>query len=570
MIANNCALLRRMVRRGRALLEAASLGLMVLTGAAGFGCSSRAQPISAEHNLGRDRSVRQQAEALAEAASRHFTEILNGDQVAQGSSAPSPAQTPAAGAQIPPQQMQRLRPDRPAEPDRWAPALRWIAHSSQVYRAVMQQLSTGGAPAAVVVAQTPAVAAPSHRAPATDQAAAPGVEAPVEETRDRVEHRHWLVVSSQRFQALMRKLSRRTAPPEPWDPVAEAEKRTGQHKPLAISPQQPSQARPNAGVIVSATGADSPRPVGTEAGAQSIVQPRAQSVAQSVDQSVTQSVVQSVAQSGAQSGDQERPLAVIRRAGADTAAPMVKETQAALQARNAKTTTAGMKKPARTATIPQAAATSAPAKALADTGPAADAHAAGNATTPKKTDTASRAPDIANVAHGKAKPHRRPPGQTTRSRHASSHSKHQQTPQTAQAKSAMVAAATPEPGKTQHGPPTKVGKKKASRAVSVRSAQHISPPRYGLAAAGEPNLGRDQGRHHGRAPTRCKRTGKSIQPPGWYVVKEGDSLWSIAHRHYGVGRRYKRIFAANRKRVRQPQWIYPCQRLYLPSPARRA
>jgi nucleoid-associated protein YgaU len=53
------------------------------------------------------------------------------------------------------------------------------------------------------------------------------------------------------------------------------------------------------------------------------------------------------------------------------------------------------------------------------------------------------------------------------------------------------------------------------------------------------------------------------------VVKKGDTLWSIAERHYGAGRRYNRIYAANRRRIRSAHWIEPCQRVYLPRPRRR-
>ena len=68
----------------------------------------------------------------------------------------------------------------------------------------------------------------------------------------------------------------------------------------------------------------------------------------------------------------------------------------------------------------------------------------------------------------------------------------------------------------------------------------------------------------------CETAGTTVELPGWYVVKRGDTLWSIAERHYGAGRRYKRIYAANRRRVRSAHWIEPCQRIYLPRPSRRS
>jgi nucleoid-associated protein YgaU len=73
-----------------------------------------------------------------------------------------------------------------------------------------------------------------------------------------------------------------------------------------------------------------------------------------------------------------------------------------------------------------------------------------------------------------------------------------------------------------------------------------------------------------RAASRaCSAAGEETGVPGWYVVKQGDTLWAIAARHYGAGWRYKRIHAANRRRIRSAHWIYPCQRLYLPRGVRR-
>jgi nucleoid-associated protein YgaU len=69
---------------------------------------------------------------------------------------------------------------------------------------------------------------------------------------------------------------------------------------------------------------------------------------------------------------------------------------------------------------------------------------------------------------------------------------------------------------------------------------------------------------------RCQTAGASVPLPGWYVVKRGDTLWAIAERHYGAGRRYRAIFAANRERLKRgPDFILPCQQLYLPRQRRR-
>ncbi len=52
---------------------------------------------------------------------------------------------------------------------------------------------------------------------------------------------------------------------------------------------------------------------------------------------------------------------------------------------------------------------------------------------------------------------------------------------------------------------------------------------------------------------------------GNYVVRRGDTLWGIAKRYYGNGSRYRRIYRANRGRIRNPHRIYVNQRIYLPS-----
>lgn|GEM_PF-6450787 len=68
-----------------------------------------------------------------------------------------------------------------------------------------------------------------------------------------------------------------------------------------------------------------------------------------------------------------------------------------------------------------------------------------------------------------------------------------------------------------------------------------------------------------RRAVRCSGRGRHrIRLPGIYVVQRGDSLWRISRRHYWRGRRYWRIYRANRDKIRNPHLIYPCQRLYIP------
>ena len=62
----------------------------------------------------------------------------------------------------------------------------------------------------------------------------------------------------------------------------------------------------------------------------------------------------------------------------------------------------------------------------------------------------------------------------------------------------------------------------------------------------------------------CKRAGVPVVPPATYTVKRGDSLWTIARRHYERGQAYTKIVRANEAKIASPDLIYPCQKFYLP------
>jgi nucleoid-associated protein YgaU len=57
---------------------------------------------------------------------------------------------------------------------------------------------------------------------------------------------------------------------------------------------------------------------------------------------------------------------------------------------------------------------------------------------------------------------------------------------------------------------------------------------------------------------------ESPKEPRIIVIQNGDTLWQIAQRHYGDGAKYTQIFRNNRAQIRDPNWIYPEQRLQLP------
>lgn len=57
-----------------------------------------------------------------------------------------------------------------------------------------------------------------------------------------------------------------------------------------------------------------------------------------------------------------------------------------------------------------------------------------------------------------------------------------------------------------------------------------------------------------------KKTESSI-----YIVKKGDCLWNIAKKYYGSGSKYTKIYNANKNKIKNPNLIYPGQKLTIPA-----
>jgi nucleoid-associated protein YgaU len=106
---------------------------------------------------------------------------------------------------------------------------------------------------------------------------------------------------------------------------------------------------------------------------------------------------------------------------------------------------------------------------------------------------------------------------------------------------------------------------KAGAAKKPAAEEPKKSTQSSMAAATSSHVRTTRHAHRSGSSRRCEDAGADVSLPGWYIVKQGDTLWDIAERHYKAGWRYKRIFAANRKRLRSAHWIMPCQRLYLPA-----
>ena len=64
----------------------------------------------------------------------------------------------------------------------------------------------------------------------------------------------------------------------------------------------------------------------------------------------------------------------------------------------------------------------------------------------------------------------------------------------------------------------------------------------------------------------AKGSGKQSKVAGKiYVVKKGDSLWKIAKAIYNKPLKWKAIYKANKKKIKDPNLIYPNQKLIIPA-----
>jgi nucleoid-associated protein YgaU len=71
-------------------------------------------------------------------------------------------------------------------------------------------------------------------------------------------------------------------------------------------------------------------------------------------------------------------------------------------------------------------------------------------------------------------------------------------------------------------------------------------------------------RPHRRQAPQCSEFSEATPASRWSRARDDETGWGTAERHYGAGRLYPRISAANQRLVREPDVVWACLRLYIP------
>lgn len=134
-----------------------------------------------------------------------------------------------------------------------------------------------------------------------------------------------------------------------------------------------------------------------------------------------------------------------------------------------------------------------------------------------------------------------------------------------------VAAADRKPAQTKapETPQARAAPSRKRAAKKGRSSRKLAVAANRKRARKTASATTGKGRRKKAAEFSCRMAGNRTNVPGWYIVRRGDTLWKIAARHYGKGRRNPAIYRANTRRIADPHRLVRCQRIYLPKFRRR-
>jgi nucleoid-associated protein YgaU len=390
----------------------------------------------------------------------------------------------------------------------WAAAARWIERSDRAFQAMVRKLARGAGGAVSAAANGPQ-SAPSapQGAPKTAPAAPPGEAAAEKSTEGAAQ---WLAQSGERFRSLMRRLAEGTPQPAPKGSAATTDARGGGEGSAGAAakaaPGEPPPSRVEAKRPEDGRLAERRR-AAVATGAAEVIGPPQEAASE--------------AEANKQPAAKREPQKEEKRAK--------REKEKLEGARKSAERRAAEDRQAGEAQAFTAARAGAPTAAEADKGAKAGS----------------------GVTAGKGRgagPSEGPSGGPSEGPREGS----REAPREAIAAAAEAARQPPRVDRSEERSEPGARRASAGRQIAVaRPRQRVLKQQRRIASRS------------------CEGAGRSIAPPGWYVVKRRDTLWRIAARHYGAGRRYLRIYAANRHRLRNPDWIFPCQRLYLPGPAKR-
>ena len=325
----------------------------------------------------------------------------------------------------------------------------------------------------------------------------------------------WLRRSNQEFRSIIDKLARAGSRGRPWDPVADAARRQKQAQAEQPPPAPPLAAATPDREMAAGSGVSQEQPPGGEA--------------QKPDPGPAGPV--SLAPAAQPAAEAEARQAVDRPQGQETEAKAAAPAPA-----NPDSTEAPA--PASKPEIARGEAAAAARRRPAD-GEEEEAPARLRQAPPAALDTGEAPEEVAAARKREDQPPPTPAAEATAPPAAAAGGGQEAKAAEARSHSDKQAAAVPSP-----------------TLLPQRLQSGVARPTASGAAGGS-------------GSERCQLAGVETELPGWYVVKKGDTLWAIAKRHYGTGARYRGIYEANRGQLKKgPDWILPCQRLYLP-PQRR-